>query len=153
MYITCKKDTAIQFSNAQNADYHLDVHSDAGAYATGCSGLYVSEAGKAFITPITQAIMDITPWSDVGVRKRTDLGVLNQTFAIAGLIELSFHDNTKEYTWMQSNGDLIAETLKNGIYKALNIEGITNYKIKYELLLNQYYSFRQGVVDVINKFI
>jgi hypothetical protein len=99
--------------------YHLELHSDAGAYAKGASGLYKSEAGLAFITPIMNELMDLTPTTDVGIRKRDDLGALNQTDAVAGLIEISFHDNLAEAAWIHNNPIAIAVRLANGIYKSL----------------------------------
>jgi N-acetylmuramoyl-L-alanine amidase len=114
---------AIQWENqyATSKDYILAIHADAGYQATGASGLYFTEAGKKFITPITQAIMDITPWSDVGIKYRKNLGELKRTNAVAGLIELSFYDNLEELEWMKSHTGLIALTLASGIYKSLNI--------------------------------
>lgn len=112
---------AIQWSNGINPDYHFALHADAGGYARGASGLYFSENGRKFITPITQAIMDITPWSDVGVKYRDNLGELKRTNAVAGLLEISFYDNSEELSWMKANTELIVQTIKSGIYKALNI--------------------------------
>ena len=66
-------------------------------------------------------IMNITPWTDIGLRQRTDLYALNNTFAYAGLLEISFYDNPEELAWMKSNDDLIVQTISNGIYTALGI--------------------------------
>lgn len=101
--------------------YHLELHADAGGYATGASGLYVSDMGKSFITPILVGIMNITPWADVGLKRRTDLYALNQTIAYAGLLEISFYDNPEELAWMQLNSELIVKTIREGIYTALGI--------------------------------
>lgn len=148
---------AIQASNQYVAEHgesvHLAIHADGGYSATGASGLYYSDAGKAFITPILQAIMDITPYDDVGLRRRTDLGELKNTVAVAGLIELSFYDKPNELAWMQGNTELIAQTLKNGIYTSLGIAEEINYKSKYEELLQSYYSFKREVQEVINKYL
>jgi N-acetylmuramoyl-L-alanine amidase len=134
---------AIQASNAINPDYHLAIHADAGGYARGASGLYFSENGKRFIAPITHAIENETPWPDVGTKKRVDLGELKNTTAVAGLIELSFYDNSEELKWMQNNMELIATTLKNGIYSALNINQGIDYQKKYNDL-------RNGIIALIN---
>lgn len=139
---------AIQWSNQQNADYHFTLHADAGYNATGASGLYYSEKGKAFITPITQAIMDITPWGDIGIKYRDNLGELKRTNAVAGLLEISFYDNPEELAWMKANTDLIARTIQQGIYKALcivpkNDDG--KYKIAYSALY-------KGLEELYNKF-
>jgi N-acetylmuramoyl-L-alanine amidase len=101
--------------------YHLELHADAGGYGTGASGLYLTDAGKAFITPILLGIMNITPWTDIGLKRRTDLYALNQTIAYAGLLEISFYDNPEELNWMQTYGELIVQTIKEGIYTAVGI--------------------------------
>jgi N-acetylmuramoyl-L-alanine amidase len=152
---------AIQWSNqfcidagdtSGNYSYHFAIHADAGAYATGASGLYYSDNGKAFITSILSEISAITPWDDVGLRKRIDLGELKNTIAIAGLIELSFYDNSTELEWMQNNIDLIVGTLKKGIYTALNlskpVEPVEDWQARYNDLLNGYYGMRQEVIDL-----
>ncbi len=117
--------------NNGGTGYHLELHADAGNYATGASGLYVSEAGRKFITPIAKRIMDITPWNDVGIKQCTDLYALNQTIAVAGLLEVSFYDDPEEYNWMKSNFDLITETIKYGIYEAVGVTVYINWKQKY----------------------
>jgi N-acetylmuramoyl-L-alanine amidase len=135
---------AIQASNTIKPDYHLAIHADAGGYGRGASGLYFSEAGRKFITPITEAIMEKTPWSDIGIRKRTDLGELKNTIAVAGLIEISFYDNAEELKWMQENTSMIAETLKNGIYTALNLKKDIDYQKKY-------FDLRNGILKLIGE--
>lgn len=97
--------------------YHLELHSDAGGYAKGASGLYKSEAGKAFVTSIMDEITALTPTTDVGIRKRDDLGALNQTKAVAGLIEVAFHDNPEEARWIHENIITIGVAIVYGIYK------------------------------------
>jgi hypothetical protein len=99
--------------------FALEFHSDAGGYAKGASGLYKDEAGKAFLEPILKELMDLTPTTDVGMRKRDDLGFLNQKIGIRGLIEISFHDNPEEAAWIHANPIPIAVRLANGIYKSL----------------------------------
>lgn len=144
---------AIQWSNnwiSQNGGqgYHFALHADAGAYARGASGLYFSDNGKAFITPVTQAIMDLTPWPDVGIKYRNNLGELKNTTAIAGLLEISFYDNSEELAWMKNNVNLIADTIKNGIYKALGITKPINDP-KYRLA---YVSLYKDLVNLTDKY-
>jgi hypothetical protein len=109
------------FISKYGSGYHLEIHTDAGGYATGASGLYYSENGKKFLTPILNEITALTPWSDVGLRERKDLYALKNTKAIAGLIELSFHDNSTEAKWIHDNIQLIAAKLRDGIYKSFNL--------------------------------
>jgi hypothetical protein len=102
--------------------FALEFHSDAGGYAKGASGLFKDEAGRAFLEPILKELMDLTPTTDVGMRKRDDLGFLNQKIGIRGLIEISFHDNPIEAAWIHANPIPIAVRLANGIYKSLVAE-------------------------------
>jgi N-acetylmuramoyl-L-alanine amidase len=116
-------DMSNDFINKNGGEgFHLELHSDAGAYASGATGIYYSEAGKAFVIPIAKAIMELTPWQDVGLACRKDLYALKATVAIAGLIEVSFHDNSKEAQWIHDNIRVIASTLAKGILKALDIK-------------------------------
>jgi len=101
--------------------YHLELHSDAGNYATGATGIYYSPNGKDFITPIYEEMRKITPWSDVGIVRRIDLYALKHTIAVAGLIEISFHDSKKESDWIHNNMNLISRSLAIGTCKALGV--------------------------------
>lgn len=99
--------------------YHLELHSDAGAYAKGASGLYYSESGRQFVEPIMKELTDLTPWTDVGLKQRRDLLALKGTVATAGLIEVSFHDNLEEAKFIHENVVPIAVRIANGFYKYL----------------------------------
>lgn len=103
--------------------FHIELHSDAGG-GTGAVGLYVSEAGKRLASFIMQDLPEITPApnDDNRIRKRTDLGALNQTLAVAGIIEVSFHDRPDEAKWIHENGVSIAVAIAHGFYKFLKGE-------------------------------
>jgi hypothetical protein len=137
---------------------HFAVHSDGGYKGSGAMGIYFSANGKAFIVPILQKIMDATPWPDMGLRQRSDLGELKNTTAIAGLLELSFHDNSEQLAWMQNNVDTIANLLKLGIYDSLGIvyPVKTNNDVlekRITELTNLYYSLKKDILDVTTKYI
>lgn len=104
-----------EFIKKYGPGYHIELHSDAGAYAKGASGLYYSDAGKKFINPIMEKLKALTPWGDVGIRQHKELYALKNTKAIAGLIEVSFHDNLQEAKWIHDNIQIIAETIGKGI--------------------------------------
>jgi N-acetylmuramoyl-L-alanine amidase len=136
-----------EFIKANGPGYHLELHSDAGAYAKGASGLYVSENGRKFVTPIMEELMKLTPWPDVGIRKRTDLYALNQTTAVAGLIEVSFHDNPEEAKWIHENTKQIALAIMTGMYKFFGFEAPTDgidWKAKYADL-------RKSIQEIIER--
>lgn len=113
---------SINYSNSVRADYHLDIHTDAGGYAKGSSGLYVSPKGQEFVAVAYNAISKLTPTTDVGIKRRTDLGVLNQTRAIAGLIEICFHDNESEAKWLHANLDSIGYELATAYAQHFNLK-------------------------------
>jgi N-acetylmuramoyl-L-alanine amidase len=52
-------------------------------------------------------------------RSRDDLGALNQTKAVAALIEVSFHDNPDEARWLHENIIPISVRIANGVFKYL----------------------------------
>ena len=101
--------------------FHLDIHTDGGYVGRGASGFYLSDAGQGFITRIHQEISKLTPWGDGGVKRR-DLYVLQYTKAVAGLIEVSFHDKSEEAQWVHHNIDNIAKAIVTGLENATGIK-------------------------------
>ena len=69
---------------------------------------------------IYREIAKITPWDDGTVRER-NLYVLKHTQAIAGLIEVSFHDNVDQAKWIHANVDGIASAIVKGLENATGI--------------------------------
>lgn len=102
--------------------FHLDIHTDGGYQGKGSSGFYISENGRQFITLIQKEVASITPWLDTGVSQRNDLYVLKKTQAVAGLIELSFHDNYEEAKHIHENMDLYAMAIVRGLVKACSLQ-------------------------------
>ena len=102
--------------------YHLDIHTDAGYAASGASGFYISDAGRRFISPIHRNISEISPWVDQGIRSWQGLLVLNSTIAVAGLIEVAFHDKQEEAEWIHNNVNDIADAIARGIMEALKLQ-------------------------------
>ena len=102
--------------------YHIELHSDAGG-GRGAVGLYVSDAGKRLASALMDALDDITPGADENrIRQRTDLGALNQTDAVASIIEVSFHDKPDEAKFIHENSQNIAVSIAYGFYKFLKGE-------------------------------
>lgn len=125
---------------------HLAIHADADYTGTGASGLYFSEEGRKFIAPIYEAISAVTPWNDMGLVHRTDLGELKNTYAVAGIIELSFYDNPEELTWMQNNVDTIAHALKKGVYTSLGIVEAIDWQAKFNAQTEYFYKLKRDVM-------
>jgi hypothetical protein len=115
----------VSLSNAfiaanKDTSYHLDIHSDGGYAGSGASGFYMSEAGKSFIQKIHKAVSALTPWGDGDVSKR-NLYVLRETDAIAGLIEISFHDQLVQAKWIHQNINLIGNVIGKAIVAELGL--------------------------------
>ncbi len=108
-------------TNPAKLSFHLDIHTDGGYNGNGSSGFFASENGRQFITIIHQEISKITPWADASVNERGSLYVLSQTTAIAGLIELSFHDRLNEAKFIHENMGLFAVALVEGLIRACGL--------------------------------
>lgn len=146
---------AVKQSNDLGVDYHLCLHSDGGYEGSGASGRYMSTGGLNFGKPIFDAMCELTPWSDMSLQQTNGLYELRNTNAVAFLLEVSFHDNAEQAAWIHNNADSIAETIYKGICKGCNLayEGKTDWEIKYDDLRNQYYRFRQGIIDLTNLYL
>jgi N-acetylmuramoyl-L-alanine amidase len=115
-------------SNRFGADIHIAIHSNAGggegtevfAYAPGTNSEKLAKALYSYIAPLS-------PGNDRGVKYKPGLVEVGDSVnATACLIELAFHDNIKDATWMAYNREVIAQALYKGIcdyfgydYKAL----------------------------------
>lgn len=142
------KDT-VQEANAffrrnGSTGYFLEIHTDAGGYGKGTSGLYVSNAGLVFMRDIINALAKATPWEDIGMRNRTNLHSLNATIVPAGIVELSFHDNLEEAKWIHDTNRVV-DVLVLGLAKSLNLKAIDVDAIELKKL--------KADVDRINAFL
>lgn len=98
----------------------LDIHTDAGG-AYGTTGLYYTDAGKAWISAIYDEVRAVSPGVDHGVRRRTDLGILTGTKPVAGLIELGPHDRPGSTKHLVENPDMYARACVKGMCAALGL--------------------------------
>lgn len=98
----------------------LDTHTDAGG-AYGTTGLYYSDAGRTWISYVYAAVKEVSPGEDHGIRRRTDLGILTGTKAVAGLIELGPHDRPESTKHLVENPDLYARACVKGMCAALGL--------------------------------
>lgn len=105
-------------SNQVKPDLHFAIHSNAGggrgsevfAYAAGGNG---EKAAKA----IYSEIEPLTPTSDRGVKFNPSLYELRNTNAPAALVEIAFHDNAEDATWIVNNIETIGVALAKGVLK------------------------------------
>ena len=109
---------------------HVCLHTDAGG-ATGSTAFYYpgSVASQRLATAIYNRIAPFSPGADHGVRARGDLYELNETVAIATLIETAPHDRPADAAWLQSHIPEIAQAYAAGI---LDYAGI-NHQIGEEM--------------------
>lgn len=104
----------IAFSNSVKATIHVDIHSDAGG-GRGCTALFKSTRGKALATAIYNKVTEVTPTTDRGIQWRGDLGCLNQTNAVAALIEMFFHDSYADVEYYKYHKEEFAQAIARGI--------------------------------------
>ncbi len=110
--LRCKK------ANTANVDLVVSIHFNAyNGQAHGTEVLYVSEKGKEIAQPIQNEIVKLG-YTNRGVKKRTDLYVLNYTIAPAILIECCFCDSKTDMELYDS--DKIATAIVQGL---LQVQG------------------------------
>lgn len=131
-----------EFIRTFGGGFHLDIHTDGGYSATGSSAFYTSENGKNFITPIHKAVSALTPFPDGAVTKRDGLYVLKATDAVAGLIEICFHDKQNEATWLHNNLDSVAQAIAKGLVESCGLTRIVT-ESKEDL--------KKQIIDLIKK--
>ena len=81
-------------ANSWGADIFVSIHSNAGG-GHGTETLYVSSGGKTLAGKVQGGLLSKLPFQSRGLKKRTDLYVLNATKMYACLLESVFHDCTK----------------------------------------------------------
>lgn len=110
--------SSIAASNAGNYDLHLAIHSNASPTGLGerrGSEVYyfpTSQNGRRLAEIIANNLEMIYPVSN-GVRAipTTTIGEVRRTRAPAVLVELAYHDNVDDASWIRDNIDSIARNL------------------------------------------
>ena len=111
--------SSIAASNAGNYDLHLALHSNAAAgnqagKARGSIVFYYpgSADGQRAANLLADGLKTVYPNPNlVRTEATTTLGEVARVKAPAVLIELAFHDNVEDATWIKSNLDEIARVL------------------------------------------
>ena len=121
---TVKTENNFVINNPANMSLFVEIHTDAGYNAHGCSAFYVSEGGRGLANKLYQRVSKLTPGLDVGVIKRENLFVINKTKSLACLIELSFHDQKLEAQFVHDRWQDFAKAISLGImdYAALKLK-------------------------------
>lgn len=120
---------AIRDSNAGNYDLHLALHSNAAPPANsgnvrGTDVYYypTSTAGKRAATIIADNFKKIYPIpSRVRTVPTTTLGEIRLVRAPSVLVEIAYHDNVEDATWIRDNIDNIAVNLVQSLTQYFGI--------------------------------
>jgi len=136
--------SSIRASNAGNYDLHLALHSNASAPSNygGTRGIIVfyypgSSNGKREAEIVATNLKDIYPLPDrVRAEATTSIGEVRQPRAPSVFIELGYHDNPDDATWIKSNLDAIARNIVLSLTEYFGIPFLTPVPP------------RQGIVDV-----
>ncbi|MDD5952106.1 MAG: SH3 domain-containing protein [Oscillospiraceae bacterium] len=123
----------IRESNSGNYDLHLAIHSNAAPedlsgqlYGTDVYYYPYSWRGKRAATIIADNFKKIYPDpSRVQARPTTTLAEITKTNAPAVLIEVAYHDNSRDAEWIRTHVDEIAQNLVQSLTMYFGIPFIT----------------------------
>ena len=111
-------------ANTWGADYFISIHTNASEnpQAGGVEAFAYSRPSRAFSLgeDIVEAIAAATGLNNRGMKVRPGLYVLRRTDMPAVLVELGFITNPEEAALMNSNPELFALGIYNGITEYLN---------------------------------
>ena len=104
-------------SNSWLADIHIPIHSNAGGgVGTEVFAYGPNTNSERLCKALYNQIAPLSPGADRGVKYNPKLiEVGNNVNATSGYIELGFHDNQTEATWLATNSQQIASGLYKGI--------------------------------------
>jgi N-acetylmuramoyl-L-alanine amidase len=119
-------------SNSKKVDFHFAIHSNAGKTPNTAQGSEVhifSKGGDAekFAKIIYEKISVLTPSADRGIKVSPQLYELKNTNAKTALIEVAFHDSTKDARFIIDNIVQIGVELARGICEFFNEQFINPY--------------------------
>ena len=120
---TMTLEQAVADSNSIGVDIHFAIHSNAfNGTVRGSEIFYKSENGKKLASSAYKYIEPLTPTSDRGIKQNDHLYELNQTKAVAALIEVAFHDNLEDANFIINNTQSIGEAIAHGICEYFGVE-------------------------------
>lgn len=125
--------SSIAASNAGQYDLHVALHSNAapeGRYGTARGSIVFyypgSAQGRRAAEIMARNLRSIYPLPDlVRAEPSTRIGELRLTRAPSVFLELAFHDNTDDATWIKSNIDAIARNLVFSLTQYFGIPFLT----------------------------
>lgn len=115
--------SSIRDSNSKNVDFHIAIHSNAsGENQAGKNrGIIVfnypgSRNGERMANILVNNFKKIYPLPDlVKAVPSISIGEVSRTSAPSVLIEVGYHDNVEDATWITNNIDLIAKTIASSV--------------------------------------
>lgn len=103
-------------SNNKCADLHVACHSNANdTVSRGCEVWYKSAKGKCLANAMYQQVTPLTPTGDRGIKQTDSFYELNNTNAVACLIEFMFHDNLADANYIINHMEELAEAVAKGV--------------------------------------
>jgi len=118
-------------SNNFDADIHVPIHSNAGGgVGTEVYAYGPNTNSEILAKSLYNQIAPLSPGADRGVKYNKNLyEVGDRVNATSALIELGFHDNQADATWLAYNHEMIADRLYRGLcdyysydYKAIIVK-------------------------------
>lgn len=134
---------AVQITNDSNgwgADYHCSIHSNAGG-GKGCEMYHYVDGKDNLSLKIARRVYDkvvsISPNSGRGLKNGMQFFEVNDNIkAISFLIEIGFHDNEVDASFMINDKEKIGKAIAEGILehlrldRNLNVDKISNADVK-----------------------
>lgn len=115
-------------SNFKKPDVHLAIHSNAdGGRARGCEVYAYAPGGEGekLARAVYAELEPLTPTADRGVKFNANLYELSRTKAPAVLMEIAFHDNPYDATWIIENILPIGEAIGKGVLEYFGITSVS----------------------------
>lgn len=116
----------INNSNGWPSDYHIAIHSNGGG-GTGTEIYHYVDGTENLSLKVSRRIYNklsaITPMADRGLKNGMNLFEVNDSIhAISSLIEIAFHDNWADATFIIENIEKIGVTIADGILEHLSVD-------------------------------
>lgn len=102
-------------SNSLQVDAHIALHTNGGG-GKGSEAYYKTSGGKVLAQSLLDSLNEILPYPTRGVKSTTSLYETNTSTAKAAtLVEILFHDEKNQATFLINEMDTIADALVDGI--------------------------------------
>lgn len=105
-------------SNAWGADVHVPIHTNAGGGDGTVVFAYPSSVGNKYVKGVYEAVANLSPGKDDGIRAHSGLYEINATNMMCVYVECEFHDNSNLASWIVNNTKALGEAIAKGFCKA-----------------------------------